>query len=131
MMVHHLFFEMAFNLNTIIVVVYWTFLHEGALKRPEVLADWRKGVFMYIVHIVPAASFYLNWLMSDIIMLKRHLVWYYIPAVGYFYINYCETLSRGEPLYPEIMDWINDFVGAVKSCACILAVFSCVYILQV
>ena len=88
MMVHHFFFEMAFNLNTVVIVVYWGFLHQGVMKKQEIIDDERKVLFMYVVHIVPAVCFYLNWLMSDVIMLKRHLVWYYIPGFGYMYINY-------------------------------------------
>ena len=59
------------------------------------------------MHTVPAITFVLNFLITDVAMKHSHSK--IIPVVGaiYGYVNYKETLARGEPLY-WFLDWKDE-----------------------
>ena len=113
MTLHHLLLEFTSILNVFVMVIYWSLVHEVEMKDPIFINNKYKRWHMYVVHIIPALFFVINVAISDVLLIKKHVLLYLIPGVLYAYVNYLATLKAGKPLY-FFIDWINDFDGAIK-----------------
>ena len=126
---HHLIFTHATNSNTIVLFVYWTFLHETNISRPEIRDSWHKVLFMYVVHLAPSVCHFLNWVISDTILLKRSAKWLVIPLVIYGLGLYKATLARGKAVYPVVFEFIDDFYGALRNYIAVTICFTSFYMI--
>ena len=82
-------------MNLLTLVVYWGVIH-------AVIVDLHEGVaraHLYYVHILPSVAFAINFYLTDVKVLARH-VWV-IPflALPMGYSNYRSTIANGKPLY--------------------------------
>lgn len=100
--INHILFSVALPMNLLVVSVYWTILHE---KTVEEFADDPAAIrHAYFVHITPAVSSIVNFMLTDVVMKASHAKVLLPVSVIYSYINYRTTLSRGKPLY-WFLDW--------------------------
>ena len=84
-------------MNLIVVVVYWSCLHEESLK--EANGNLGKIINCYVAHLLPGMSVVINYKMSDLVLKRSHIL--LIPLVAFMYGVQCrsKTLERGKPLY--------------------------------
>ena len=123
MTLHHLIFSMAGCTNCVVLFVYWSFLHEANITRPDIRDSQHKVIFMYVVHLAPAACHFLNWVISDTILLKRSVKWFVIQFVVYGFGLYKATLAKGEAVYPGVFEFIDDFYGATRNYIAVIICF--------
>lgn len=64
----HILFEAALFMNMVVMIVYWTCLHE------QIISDFKglEVVHMYIVHSFPATAFLINYLVTDVVLYDGH-----------------------------------------------------------
>lgn len=80
---------------------------------------------MWLVHLVPLFGMAVNFLITDIIFLRKHLKQLVIFAFFYLGINYYATMKRGMPVY-HFMRWETpfDFLIALFIVFCAVILFS-------
>jgi hypothetical protein len=116
----HLLFEAGLFMNIIVVIVYWGFLHKdgiGNFKGLEV-------VHMWMVHILPAISFSINHLTTDIVIYDDHAKGLCSVGIIYSVVNAYHTITTGVPLY-AFLTW-TDYKSPLI-CALIMIAFLLVF----
>ena len=98
---NQIMFELSYFANIIVMVVYWSLIHPvfdfSKFNEYECLQ-------MLIIHILPGLSGLLNYLITDIVFLRRHTYFLLGIEIVYLIINYVETKRTGKPLY-DFLTW--------------------------
>ena len=89
-------------MNIVVVVVYWSMLHQEAIDDCE--GDILRIINVYWAHLVPGFSVATNFAMTDVVIRSSHYKGLVIIAILYGFVNYHETKARGKPLY-SFMKW--------------------------
>ena len=120
----HALFQLCMICNCIVVVIYWTFLHELTLVKHHNYPG--RYVHTYFSHSIPFVSTALIWWANDIRLYVNHWKGLNIIAVLYGLWSYLKFMQTGVILYP-FLDWRKSV--PVLNLTIIAAVFSCVYVL--
>lgn len=94
---HHVWFEVMFMMNIIVVSVFWSSLYFEAILECE--GDPIKILNVYYAHICPGVSALLCFMITDVTIRASHVKIIVPIGVAYGFINYFETKKRGKPLY--------------------------------
>ena len=86
-------------------------------------------LYNMLIHSLPFVIFVLSWLLSDVILLKRHFKRTTVPVIGYLICNYAYVRTTGVALYP-FYDWNNDFYAALIASVFTVIFFTLVYIVE-
>lgn len=78
---HHIFFELSFVMNIVVVTVYWTCLHEDSLR--EARRHLGKIINCYLAHILPCFTIMLNFAITNVIIKAEHAK--VVPVVAALY----------------------------------------------
>ena len=124
---HHFLFELGTLLNSITVIVYWSILHESTITHPEYANHPDRLAHNIFVHLAPAAFFFVNWVISDVILKDRHILAFLPVILIYVTINYVETMEAEEAPY-WFLDWKNDFRGALINLCIMMLCFAAIFI---
>lgn len=88
--VHHLLFEASLTAYLVVVIFYWTLLHE------EQLAHYKGrplNIFqLYWAHIFPGLSIFINFAMTDVILRANHAKLVLVFNFVYICKNYSDTV---------------------------------------
>ena len=87
-------------MQVIIVVVYWSVLHNGVVRDIAPLGD--DILYFTVVHIhwIPFAAVAINVTLSRTVLIPSHYMYIIYFGSIYLVVNYIGTLIRGKPLYP-------------------------------
>ena len=103
-------------------------LHQLVITTRSI--SYEQVLYNQLVHSLPFAIFFINWLISDVIMHKRHFFrCSTLPATAYLLFNYAYVRSTGRQLYP-FYDWNNNFDIAIQSAAITVLFVSFIYIVE-
>lgn len=80
---------------------------------------------MIYIHIIPAASVFLNILISRIVFIFEHVKFMIVYSFVYLGVNYIGTAYLGKPLYPFLpwTDYMSLVVGMVITIANVIIYF--------
>ena len=82
--VTHTAFELATILNFVVVIMYWSLIHNAVIEQFEGLAWFH----MFVVHIFPAGSTLVNFYLTDIALVTSHWKGFVPVAVVYTAVNF-------------------------------------------
>ena len=98
---NHIIFELTLILELVITVVYWTIIHHVIIVE-EVL---ELVIFqLYLVHAFPFFSMVVNFLITDVVLIRSHQVKFLYIALIYLLVNFAATKIRGKPVY-HFLTW--------------------------
>ena len=81
---HHILYSLAILMNLITMSVYWTLVHEGAVKKWEVTDYGPERVrHLYLEHSIPGAACFVNTCITNCVM-KRG-IWTFVCKIGCVY----------------------------------------------
>ena len=83
------FFEAAFLMNMVVVVIYWAAIHSVIIDTMEGWERWHQ----YYVHSTPAIVFFINFLITDVKINVKHMRIIPFVTTIYAYINYNATIA--------------------------------------
>ena len=100
--VAHAMFQTCALCNAVVVVLYWSLLHEHTLVKNRDFPG--RAVHTYFSHSFPALSVLLIWWINEIRLYAAH--WKGLVAMGLLYSawNYYNFTLSGQVLYP-FLDW--------------------------
>ena len=109
--------------NVIVVIIYWSLLHEKTLLRHE--GNIGRTYHTYISHSFPCISILLVYWINEIRLHVPH--WKGLNLIGLFYgiCNYLNWKKTGVVLYP-FLDWADN--RAYFNIVLLAAVFSGIYV---
>ena len=88
--VHHILFTASLIANSVVMIFYWTLLHEEQLTYYE---GKPLSIFqLYWAHIFPGLSIFTNFAVTDVILRASHAKFIMMLGVVYLYINYSDTV---------------------------------------
>ena len=90
--VNHVVFEVLPTLNTMVVSIYWSVLHEEVLNSVDYKGNQNRTFHLYVVHSLPFIFMIVHFCLTNIVVLKTHVFFLWPVCVGYTYINYTATL---------------------------------------
>lgn len=101
---HHLLYSMSITMNFVVVTVYWTFLHQGALAKHRDVPDvgHLRVIHLYIVHTFPGLACLLNTCTTKAIFRWE---WRAVVTIGSIYtiVQFLTIKVIGyEAIYPMI-----------------------------
>ena len=88
---HHIWFEISFMMNIIVVIVFWSTLYKDAISECE--GDELRIWNVYFAHIIPGASVFINFIFTDVTMTPTHYKMVASISILYGYVNYLETIK--------------------------------------
>ena len=91
--------------NIVVISVFWSLLYNEAIE--DCKGDKWEIFNVYYAHIVPGASTFINFMISDAVLRRGHVKMVVGISRIYGYVNYIETLKRGKPLY-WFLDWKDE-----------------------
>ena len=86
--VHHLVFEFVITLSIVVPGVYWPFLHEFARQSSEYVGQTNRTFHLYFSHAVPAIFAFVNFILTDVVVKKRHGLGLVVVGIAYGIVNY-------------------------------------------
>ena len=88
--VHHILFEASLTANIVVVIFYWTLLHEEQLAHYQ---GRPLNIFqLYWAHIFPGLSIFINFAMTDVILRASHAKLVLVFNFLYICKNYSDTV---------------------------------------
>ena len=120
----HGLFQLCSICNSIVVVIYWSLLHESTLVKHY--GNPGRTAHTYISHSLPAVSTVIIWWTNEIRLYANHWIGLNLIAVLYGCWSYLKFRQTGVVLYP-FLDWRES--GTVLNLFLIAVVFSGVYVL--
>ena len=118
----HALFQTCAICNTIVVVIYWSLLHQHTLIKNKNYPG--RTIHTYFSHSFPALSMVLLWWVNEIRLYANHWKGLVLLAGLYCLWNYYCFRTTGVVLYP-FMDWNN--IWAPINCVVIALTFTLVY----
>ena len=97
---NHFLFELGLLFEIIISLVYWILIHHHNIARN---LEWDNMFHKIIGHSIPMVSMVINFLITDIVLVRDHISFLYKFGLFYIFINYVGFLYKGHPLYPFMM----------------------------
>ena len=88
---------MAFMMNIVTMIVYWSTLHTRSLLDTVGLP--LKEFQLYYTHTVPMFVIFANFMLTDVVFRGAHFKVMPPVMVIYCAINYYETKRQGKPIY--------------------------------
>ena len=93
----HMTFELAMITNIIMVVIYWTFLHQISIEKFK--ENYWRTVHMYIVHSFPMLAIMTLWYANELRVCRSHWKILFVLSPVYALKNYYHFSLTGEVLY--------------------------------
>lgn len=104
--------EFGLAIQIMIVVVYWSLIHEGVMKEVH---DNNEGLVVYwimiFIHFVPFLTILSNVLLTRVVFLYEHYKYCLYLGLVYGFTNFVGTKVRGKPLY-AFLTW-EDYTSVI------------------
>jgi len=102
---HHMLYSFSIIMNLVVVIVYWSVLHEDAIAKhkdvPQV--GWIRVIHLHTVHSFPAMSCLLNSYCTRVVLKREISKLILVLAFIYSAVQYTSVAILGNaPLYPMI-----------------------------
>lgn len=77
----HILFEITMTMNFVVVTMYWTLIHSKEIVKVQ--GETMKIIHMWLVHILPALAWIINFYLTDVKLNPSH--WKMLIPIGMVY----------------------------------------------